>query len=121
MEMGNLAPGEAFCIQYQVRVGLEALAAAGGQQLNVNNRATAFADNAKLQNLDYLGSSAQTKYLQYSHWAKKLVGEALTQDTAVPMAGNIYDATGEEPVAETNPPESFAVPAGSYLYTVLVN
>ena len=121
VEMGNLAPGEAFCIQYQVRVGLEALAAAGGQQLNVNNRATAFADNAKLQNLDYLGSSAQTKYLQYSHWAKKLVGEALTQDIAVPMTGGIYDATGEEPVAEANPPESFAVPAGSYLYTVLVN
>lgn len=119
--LGNLAPGEAFCIQYQVRVEQEALMAADGEQLNINNRATAFADNAKLEDQDYLGTSEQTKYLKYSHWAKKLVGEALAGDVSISISGNIFDATGTELVCESNPPESFTAPSGSYLYTVLVN
>lgn len=119
--LGDLAPGEGFCIQYQVRIGLEALAVAGDEKCSINNTVKAFSDNAKLEDFDYLGTKQQSKYLQYSHWAKKLVGDPITADTAVPISGSIYDATGTEPVHEPNPPESFTAPSGSYLYTVLVN
>ncbi|MCI7742058.1 MAG: CHAP domain-containing protein [Clostridiales bacterium] len=119
--LGDLAPGEAYCIQYQVHVGLEALAAAGGEKVLINNTVKAFSDNAKLEDFDYLGTKQQEKYLQYSHWAKKLVGDPIAADTSVPISGSIFDATGTELVQESNPPESFTAPSGSYLYTVVVN
>lgn len=119
--LGDLAPGEARTIQYQVHVGLEALTAAGGKELYINNSIKAFSDNAKKDDFDYLATSQQSKFLQYSHWAKKLVGEALTEDSDISISGRIFDATGTEPVEEINPPENFTAPSGSYLYTVLVN
>ena len=119
--LGDLAPGEARTIQYQVHVGLEALTAAGGKELYINNSVKAFSDNAKKDDFDYLATSQQSKFLQYSHWAKKLVGEALTEDIDISISGRAFDATGTEPVEEINPPENFTAPAGSYLYTVLVN
>lgn len=119
--LGDLAPGEARTIQYQVHVGLEALTAAGGKELYINNSIKAFSDNAKKDDFDYLATSQQSKFLQYSHWAKKLVGEALTEDSDISISGRGFDATGTEPVEEINPPENFTAPAGSYLYTVLVN
>ena len=119
--LGDLAPGEALTIQYQVHVGLEALTAAGGKELYINNSVKAFSDNAKKDDFDYLATSQQSKFLQYSHWAKKLVGEALTEDSDISISGRVFDATGTEPVEEINPPENFTAPAGSYLYTVLVN
>lgn len=119
--LGDLAPGEARTIQYQVHVGLEALTAAGGKELYINNSIKAFSDNAKKDDFDYLATSQQSKFLQYSHWAKKLVGEALTEDSDISISGRVFDATGTEPVEEINPPENFTAPSGSYLYTVLVN
>ena len=119
--LGDLAPGEALTIQYQVHVGLEALTAAGGKELYINNSVKAFSDNAKKDDFDYLATSQQSKFLQYSHWAKKLVGEALTEDSDISISGRVFDATGTEPVEEINPPENFTAPSGSYLYTVLVN
>lgn len=119
--LGDLAPGEALTIQYQVHVGLEALTAAGGKELYINNSVKAFSDNAKKDDFDYLATSQQSKFLQYSHWAKKLVGEALTEDIDISISGRVFDATGTEPVEEINPPENFTAPSGSYLYTVLVN
>ena len=119
--LGDLAPGEALTIQYQVHVGLEALTAAGGKELYINNSVKAFSDNAKKDDFDYLATSQQSKFLQYSHWAKKLVGEALTEDIDISISGRGFDATGTEPVEEINPPENFTAPAGSYQYTVLVN
>lgn len=119
--LGDLAPGEALTIQYQVHVGLEALTAAGGKELYINNSVKAFSDNAKKDDFDYLATSQQSKFLQYSHWAKKLVGEALTEDIAISISGRVFDATGTVPGPETNPPESFTAPSGSYLYTVVVN
>ena len=119
--LGDLAPGEALTIQYQVHVGLEALTAAGGKELYINNSVKAFSDNAKKDDFDYLATSQQSKFLQYSHWAKKLVGEALTEDINISISGRVFDATGTEPVEEINPSENFTAPAGSYLYTVLVN
>lgn len=119
--LGDLAPGEALTIQYQAHVGLEALTAAGGKELYINNSVKAFSDNAKKDDFDYLATSQQSKFLQYSHWAKKLVGEALTEDIDISISGRVFDATGTEPVEEINPPENFTAPAGSYLYTVLVN
>lgn len=119
--LGDLAPGEALTIQYQVHVGLEALTAAGGKELYINNSVKAFSDNAKKDDFDYLATSQQSKFLQYSHWAKKFVGEALTEDIDISISGRVFDATGTEPVEEINPPENFTAPAGSYLYTVLVN
>ena len=119
--LGDLAPGEALTIQYQVHVGLEALTAAGGKELYINNSVKAFSDNAKKDDFDYLATSQQSKFLQYSHWAKKLVGEALTEDIDISISGRVFDATGTEPVEEINPSENFTAPAGSYLYTVLVN
>lgn len=119
--LGDLAPGEALTIQYQVHVGLEALTAAGGKELYINNSVKAFSDNAKKDDFDYLATSQQSKFLQYSHWAKKLVGEALTEDNDISISGRVFDATGTVPGPETNPPESFTAPSGSYLYTVVVN
>ena len=92
-----------------------------GQRVNVNNRAVAFADNAKAEGFEYLGSADRNKYIQYSHWASKVVGEALAEDYSVLIGGTVFDATGTELAPETNAPQNFTAPAGSYLYTVLVN
>lgn len=119
--LGDLAPGEAYCIQYQVHIEADALATVGGKEVIINNCVKAFSDNAKQDDFDYLATAQQTKYLKYSHWAKKLVGEPLTEDTAIPIGGAVYDATGSEPVLVSEPPTDFTAPAGSYLYTVLVN
>lgn len=121
VNLGSLAPGQGFCIRYQVTVPLEALVVTNGQRVNVNNRAVAFADNAKAEGFEYLGSADRNKYIQYSHWASKVVGEALAEDYSVPIGGTVFDATGTELVPETNAPQNFTAPAGSYLYTVLVN
>lgn len=121
VNLGSLAPGQGFCIRYQVTVPVEALTKSGGVRLDVNNRATAYADNAKKDSFDYLGFADKNSFVKYEHWAKKLVGEPISADTSVPISGSIYDATGTEPVLETIPPESFTAPSGSYLYTVLVN
>ena len=121
VNLGSLAPGQGFCIRYQVTVPLEALVVTSGQRVNVNNRAVAFADNAKAEGFEYLGSADRNKYIQYSHWASKVVGEALAEDYSVPIGGTVFDATGTELVPETNAPQNFTAPAGSYLYTVLVN
>ena len=121
VNLGSLAPGQGFCIRYQVTVPLEALVVTRGQRVNVNNRAVAFADNAKAEGFEYLGSADRNKYIQYSHWASKVVGEALAEDYSVPIGGTVFDATGTELAPETNAPQNFTAPAGSYLYTVLVN
>lgn len=121
VNLGSLAPGQGFCIRYQVTVPVEALTKSGGVRLDVNNRATAYADNAKKDSFDYLGFADKNSFVKYEHWAKKLVGEPISADTSVPISGSIYDATGTEPVLETTPPENFTAPSGSYLYTVLVN
>ena len=121
VNLGSLAPGQGFCIRYQVTVPLEALVVTSGQRVNVNNRAVAFADNAKAEGFEYLGSADRNKYIQYSHWASKVVGEALAEDYSVPIGGTVFDATGTELVPETNATQNFTAPAGSYLYTVLVN
>lgn len=120
-ELGDMAPGSSYCVQYQVRVEREALGISGGVRVDVNNKVNAYADNAKQLDYDYLGTSEQSKWVQYSHWAKKLVGEALSAEQEVPISGVIYDATGETPEQMDSAPESFTAPAGSYLYTVLVN
>ena len=119
--LGDLAPGKALCVQYRVRVGQEALIAAGGQQMYINNAATAFSDNARKDDQDYLGKRTRSTFLQYKNWAKKLAGEPAAADVTVPIGGAVYDATGDVPVLMTDAPESFTAPAGSYLYTVTVN
>ncbi|MGM9587393.1 MAG: SpaA isopeptide-forming pilin-related protein [Candidatus Limivicinus sp.] len=119
--VGDMAPGTVRCIQYQVRVGLEAIGEAGGETLNVKNRALAYSDNAKNGGNNWLQAYSNTKTIQYDHWAKKLAGNPLTEDSVVPISGTVYDATGDTPVVESSPPVSFTAPVGSYQYTVTVN
>lgn len=119
--VGDMEPGAVRCIQYQVRVGLEAIGEAGGKNLPVKNRALAYSDNAKNGANDWLQAYSNTKNIQYDHWAKKLVGDPLTQDANVVISGRIYDATGDTLVVESNPPVGFTAPVGSYQYTVTVN
>ena len=119
--VGDMAPGAIYCVQYQVRVGLEAIGEAGGRTLNVKNRALAYSDNAKNGGNDWLQAYSNTKELRYDHWAKKLVGAPLTADANVPISGTVYDATGDTPVIESSHPPDFTAPVGSYQYTVTVN
>lgn len=119
--VGDMAPGDVYCIQYQVHVGLEAIGEAGGETLNVKNRALAYSDNAKNGDNSWLQAYSNTKQIQYDHWAKKLVGDPLTADANVPISGTVYDATGDTPVVESSPPAGFTAPVGSYQYTVTVN
>ena len=119
--VGDMAPGDVYCIQYQVHVGLEAIGEAGGKTLDVKNRALAYSDNAKNGGNDWLQAYSNTKNIRYDHWAKKLVGTPLTEDAVVPISGTVYDATGDKPVVESSPPASFTAPVGSYQYTVTVN
>ena len=119
--VGDMAPGDIYCVQYQVHVGLEAIGEAGGKTLNVKNRALAYSDNARNGGNDWLQAYSNTKELRYDHWAKKLVGDPLTADANVPISGTVYDATGDTPVIESSPPPDFTAPVGSYQYTVTVN
>ena len=119
--VGDMEPGSVRCIQYQVRVGLEAIGKSGGEKLSVKNRALVYSDNAKNGKNEWLQAYNNTKTIQYDHWAKKLVGDPLETDENIAISGNVYDATGDIPVKESSPPDSFTAPAGSYCYTVTVN
>ena len=119
--VGDMAPGTIRCMKYQVRVDLQAIGESGGQILDIKNRAIAYADNAKMNDKDWLQAYSSTKTIKYDHWVKKLVGDPLPADETVSISGSVYDATGDSPVIVENPDQSFTAPVGSYRYTVTVN
>ncbi len=122
VSVGDMAPGEAYCMQYDVIVDAKAFGAANVDLLTVKNRVVATADNAQMPGKDYIQGFNDNCDLGYKNWIKKNVsdplGEALTVD--LPQ-NNVYDATSGTIVAESNPPQNFNVPAGSYPYTITFN
>lgn len=121
--VGDMQPGEAYCLQYDVRVGAEVFGAGNPEKMVVRNRAIAYADNARKTHMDNgLQAYNDTATIDYHHWAEKTAGNRIEQDLKIPMSGGIYDATvGDTPVAVEHPPKEFTVPAGSYQYSVRVN
>lgn len=122
LTIGQMAPGELYCMEYDVRVGVEAFAVLNGSQLNVKNRVIAQSSNTKqLQNGDLQAFNANFG-VQYNHWVKKLVGDPINEEKNVSISGNIYQQTSLGKVDKMeSAPSDFTVPKGSYLYTVTVN
>lgn len=121
--VGDMKPGQAYCLKYDLRVGVEVFGAGKPENVVVHNRAVSYADNV---NKPGSGSSLQAysdaAAIDYRHWAKKTAGDRIEQALDVPMdVGSFYDATGGTPVEDLNHPTSFTVPVGSYQYTVAVN
>lgn len=120
--VGDMNPGDVYCLQYKVRVGVEAFAAISREQLPVHNRAIVRSDNAtKPGKQDQLEAYSDHTNIAYDHWAKKAAGNRMEQDKTISIQGDVYDATVDTPVKIQNPDQSFPVPAGSYQYTITVN
>lgn len=111
--VGDLAPGEHRTLTYKVRISPEAFAKTN-QNFNISNRAAGVTDPNRTedgnQNIQWYNWG---KEITAKKWARKLLGDKVTEQTTIPMnVGSIYQDSGET---------AFTVPAGSYMYQVVVN
>ncbi len=122
VSVGDVKPGEAYCMQYDVIVDAKAFGAANVDQLAVKNRVEARADNAHLPGKDFIQGFQDDCNIGYRTWIKKAVSKPSEEPLTVDLPqSNVYDATSGTVVAEPNAPLSFTIPAGSYPYTVTFN
>lgn len=123
LSVGHMEPGQAYCLQYAIRVGAEVFGAGNPEKLVIHNRAIASAENASNSSIGGALQAYNDKAsIDYQHWAEKTAGNRLEQAEEVSMSGgNVYDVTSGVLVEDPNPPASFPIPAGSYQYTVAVN
>lgn len=102
--VGNLPPGESRLLIYTVKVDPR-IFTQSNETITVNNRAFIITDpNRSDDPGQRLESYKQQKTITTKKWARKILGEQVTEETTIPMG----DA-------------SFLVPKDSYKYQVVVN
>ncbi len=122
VSVGNVAPGEAYCMQYDVIVDAKAFGAANVDQLAVKNRVEARADNAHLPGKDFIQAYQDDCNIGYRNWIKKTVSNPLAEELTVALSqSHVYDATGGTITEDANVPQNFKVPAGGYPYSITFN
>ena len=118
-------PGDSYYATYTMTVKPEALAAVKADKLNVINRYLTWASNARNEvDNAFLNKVYNNEFKVGDYnWVDKEVKTGTTTDETVPMEGDRYNYNKDSHsvMKETEPADSFQVPAGSYQYTVNVN
>lgn len=121
---GPIPVGESRTLVYSVIIDPGAFAAAGNstpesKNFGIKNRVEFFYNDGN--NIGWgnrINVVFCNKFIDKKVWARKVVGQAQTENTTVEMtSGKVYDSDGTTPDTAT----SFTVPKGSYPYQVLVN
>lgn len=114
--IGNLAPGESKTLIYTLKVD-EGVFTTSNENIKIGNRATILTDptrsdggNERLENFH------TEKTITSKKWARKIVGEELSDKKTISMQGTVQDTNGNQVNIH-----SFDVPKGSYMYQVTVN
>lgn len=123
MNLGDIKPGDAYYVQYDLVVGPEAFLEVGNPALEVNNRIILKSDNTQSEGKAYIDAYTKREIIAYDNWIKKEADkDATAQEEKIPMPGDfIYDTSSGKVVQKEPSPGEFMVPAGSYRYQVTLN
>ena len=115
-------PGDSYYVTYKLKVKPEVYAAMQSNNVTINNRYIANADNAKEFDDTILNRTYEQLKLEDYKWVDKKKGATVTNQVQTINMGDsdIYVKKNDSYVKDSSV-NSFKVPAGSYKYTVNVN
>ena len=110
-------PGDEYYVAYSLNVSNNAMAAMKSNSVKILNRFIADASNAKNSVYESCIDRVYSEvHVGNYNWNEKNVGAVTVTDQTISMSGSVYDS-----LFQTESVKSFAVPSGSYPYTVKVN
>ena len=115
-------PGDSYYVTYKLKVKPEVYAAMQSNNVTINNRYIANADNAKEFDNSIINKVYDQLKLNEYTWVQKRKEDAVTsQDETINMSGSDIYVKKNDRYEKDTVVKSFIVPAGSYHYTVNVN
>lgn len=114
-------PGDSYYVTYTLIVKPGAFAEAKKDSIDIKNRFLLSASNVEKQFGDAFNRVWHTEQINTYKWDEKTVGSATTKDTTINMSENRYVKDNNNKYIVDNSTDTFQIPKGSYLYTVMVN
>ena len=115
-------PGDSYYVTYKLKVKPEVYAAMQSNNVTINNRYIANADNAKEFDDTILNRTFNQLDLNDYTWVQKDKKNTVTdKDQTIDMSGSDIYVKKNDSYVKDSSVNSFKVPAGSYKYTVNVN
>lgn len=115
-------PGDSYYVTYKLKVKPEVYAAMQSNNVTINNRYIANADNAKEFDDTILNRTYEQLKLEDYKWVdKKKEATVTNQVQTINMSGSDIYVKKNDRYEKDTAVKSFIVPAGSYHYTVNVN
>lgn len=115
-------PGDSYFVTYTLTVQPEAFAAIQTDCIEINNRFLLKASNVQ-NSYDWNAFDRvyRTEQINTYKWDEKSVGNATTEEKTITMSSDRYVNGNDGYAKDTSSDNTFKVPKGSYLYTVMVN
>lgn len=113
-------PGDSYYVTYSLIVKPDAFAKVKKDSIDIKNRFLLSASNVEKQFGDAFNRVWHTEQINTYKWDEKTVGSATTKDTTINMSENRYVKDNNKYIVD-NSTDTFQIPKGSYLYTVMVN
>lgn len=113
-------PGDSYYVTYSLIVKPDAFAKVKKDSIDIKNRFLLSASNVEKQYGDAFDRVWHTEQINTYKWDEKTVGSATTKDTTIKMSENRYVKDNNKYIVD-NSTDTFQIPKGSYLYTVMVN
>ena len=115
-------PGDSYYVTYTLTVQPEAFAAIQTDCIEINNRFLLKASNVQ-NSYDWNAFDRvyRTEQINTYKWDEKSVGNATTEEKTITMSSDRYVNGNDGYAKDTSSDNTFKVPKGSYLYTVMVN
>ena len=113
-------PGDSYYVTYSLIVKPDAFAKVKKDSIDIKNRFLLSASNVEKQFGDAFNRVWHTEQINTYKWDEKTVGSATTKDTSINMSENRYVKDNNKYIVD-NSTDTFQIPKGSYLYTVMVN
>lgn len=114
-------PGDSYYVTYSLIVKPDAFAKVKKDSIDIKNRFLLSASNVEKQFGDAFNRVWHTEQINTYKWDEKTVGSATTKDTTINMSENRYVKDNNNKYIVDNSTDTFQIPKGSYLYTVMVN
>lgn len=115
-------PGDSYFVTYTLTVQPEAFATIQTDCIEINNRFLLKASNVQ-NSYDWNAFDRvyRTEQINTYKWDEKSVGNATTEEKTITMSSDRYVNGNDGYAKDTSSDNTFKVPKGSYLYTVMVN